>query len=421
MRRAMNVVRPKTVKLLRWAKVAAVGMLLLHGTACGQATAPAVKDPHAAAPPAPEPLRTGADRIEAYLPLLAGKRVGVVTNHTGLIGTTHLVDSLLAAKVDLVKVFAPEHGFRGDADAGETVKDGTDQRTGLPLVSLYGRNKKPTAAQLADVDVLLFDIQDVGVRFYTYIGTLHYVMEAAAETGKGVIVLDRPNPNGHYVDGPVLDTAYRSFVGMHPVPLVHGMTVGEFAGMINGEGWLAHGARCELTVITCTGYDHQVRYALPVRPSPNLPNMASVYLYPSVGLFEGTIVSLGRGTGKPFQLIGYPGNPVGDVQFTPMPGPGSKDPPQKGKLCTGLDLSNVGEAMGQEPGRVRLEWLIALYQAAPDKKNFFLANRFMDKLAGGDALRKAVAAGQSEEVIRESWRPGLEAFMPVRASYLLYP
>lgn len=370
---------------------------------------------------AAEPLRVGADRMDMYLPLLEGRRVGVVTNHTGLVGATHLVDTLLASGVQVVKVFAPEHGFRGEADAGETVRDATDPRTGLPLVSLYGRHKKPTAAQLADVDVLLFDIQDVGVRFYTYIGTLHYVMEAAAEHDRAVIVLDRPNPNGHYVDGPVLDTAFRSFVGMHPVPLVHGMTVGEFARMINGEGWLEGGRRCALTVIPCTGYDHATRYVLPVRPSPNLPDMVAIHLYPSLGLFEGTVVSVGRGTDKPFHLIGYPGNPLGDHRFTPVPTPGAKDPPHKGRECTGWDLSAEGAAMAEGPGSLRLEWLIDLYRAAPEKEKFFLANRFIDKLAGTDALRKAVVAGKDEAAIRATWRADIDAFMPVRARYLLYP
>ncbi|HRH37167.1 MAG TPA: DUF1343 domain-containing protein, partial [Flavobacteriales bacterium] len=236
----------------------------------------------------PVDVQVGAARTVIYLPLLKGQRVAVVTNQTGAIGNTHLVDSLLALKVDVTKVFAPEHGFRGDADAGEHVKDQRDARTHLPLISLYGKNKKPSAAQLADVDVLLFDIQDVGVRFYTYISTLHYVMEAARESGKKVIVLDRPNPNGFYVDGPVLDPAHKSFVGMHPVPLVHGMTIGEYARMINGEGWLTGGRKCDLTVIECSGYDHNVFYQLPIKPSPNLPNASAVYLYPALGLFEGT-------------------------------------------------------------------------------------------------------------------------------------
>ncbi len=364
-------------------------------------------------------LLVGAQRTGEYLPLLEGKRVAVVTNQTGLIGERHLVDSLLALQVHVVKVFAPEHGFRGEADAGEHVKDGRDARTGLPLVSLYGSNKKPKLEQLADVDVLLFDIQDVGVRFYTYIGTLHYVMEAAAENGKQVVVLDRPNPNGFYVDGPVLDMAHSSFVGMHPVPLVHGMTVGEFARMINGEGWLKGGKGCDLTVITCSGYAHDTLYPLPVRPSPNLPNMAAVYLYPSLGLFEGTIVSVGRGTEKPFQCIGYPGDPVGHYTFTPKPMPGAKDPPHKGVLCKGLDLEEYGAIQSRLDHRINLQWLIGMYAEAPDKMKFFTP--FFDKLAGGPSLREQVIAGMSEELIRASWSEGLHHFALVRAKYLLYP
>jgi uncharacterized protein YbbC (DUF1343 family) len=362
----------------------------------------------------------GAERTAEYFPLLANERVAVVTNQTGRIGDVHLVDSLLKVGIQVVKVFAPEHGFRGEADAGEHVKDQRDVRTGLPLVSLYGSNKKPTSAQLTDVDVLLFDIQDVGVRFYTYIGTLHYVMEAAAEQGKRVVVLDRPNPNGHYVDGPVLEMASRSFVGMHPVPLVHGMTVGEFASMINGEGWLKDGLRCDLVVITCMGYDHEKMYVPPVRPSPNLPNISAIHLYPSLGLFEGTVVSVGRGTDKPFQCIGYPGNPVGDHQFTPMPTPGAKDPPHKGKLCRGIDLSEYGLVHARLDQMVRLHWLIGLYREAPDKSGFFLSNGFFDKLAGGPDLRKRIQAGEDENAIRDSWQNGIRVFMDVRKRYLLY-
>ena len=367
------------------------------------------------------PVRVAAERTEVYLPMLQGQRVAVVTNPTGRIGTTHLVDSLLGSGVQVVKVFAPEHGFRGDADAGEHVKDQRDTRTGLPLVSLYGNQKKPTAAHLADVDLLLFDIQDVGVRFYTYIGTLHYVMEAAAEQGKRVVVLDRPNPNGAVVDGPLLDMAHRSFVGMHPVPLVHGMTVGEFAAMINGEGWLAGGKRCDLVVIPCEGYDHGMPYELPVRPSPNLPNMDAIYLYPSLGLFEGTMVSVGRGTPQPFQCIGYPGNPVGDFRFTPVPMPGAKEPPHRGQECTGFDLRSYGTVHGMLEQGVRLHWLIRLYAGAPDKKAFFLANGFFDKLAGGPDLRRRIVAGEDEPTIRASWQEGLKAFRSLRARYLLYP
>lgn len=364
-------------------------------------------------------LLVGAQRTSEYLPLLVGKRVALVTNQTGLIDQRHLVDSLLALEVRVVKVFAPEHGFRGQADAGEQVKDGRDATTGLPLVSLYGANKKPTPEQLADVDVLVFDIQDVGVRFYTYISTLHYVMEAAAENAKKVVVLDRPNPNGFYVDGPVLDMAYSSFVGMNPVPLVHGMTIGEYARMINGEGWLKGRATCDLTVVGCLGYERRVPYVLPVRPSPNLPNMAAIHLYPSLGLFEGTVVSVGRGTEKPFQCIGYPGNPVGTYTFTPVPMPGAKDPPHKGQLCKGLDLEEYGAIQARLDHRLNLQWLLGLYEAAPDRSKFF--NAFFDKLAGGRSLREQVVAGATEAEIRASWADGLERFAQVRAKYLLYP
>ena len=364
-------------------------------------------------------ITMGAERTTEYLPLLAGRRVAVVTNHTGRIGATHLVDSLLALKVDVVKVLAPEHGFRGDADAGAQVKDQRDARTGLPIVSLYGKSKKPSAQQLYDVDVLLFDIQDVGVRFYTYTSTLHYVMEAALEQQKKVIVLDRPNPNGFYVDGPVLDTAYRSFVGMHPVALVHGMTIGEYARMINGEGWLKGGMRCDLTVIACAGYAHGQFPQVALPPSPNLPNMSAIYLYPSLGLFEGTVVSVGRGTDKPFQCIGYPGNPVGAHRFTPMPMPGAKEPPYKGKECTGIDLSAYGAFQSRMEKRIHLQWLIGLYQESPAKLSYF--NSFFDKLAGGKDLRERIVRGESEETIRASWQPGLEAFRRVRDEYRLYP
>lgn len=374
--------------------------------------------PSSAAEIPPAKVVVGAERTTAYVPLLHGKRVAVVTNQTGLIGATHLVDSLLSLQVNVVKVFAPEHGFRGEADAGEHVKDQRDARTGLPLISLYGSNKRPTAPQLADVDVLLFDIQDVGVRFYTYISTLHYVMEAAAEHGKRVVVLDRPNPNGDVVDGPVLDLRHRSFVGMHPVPLVHGMTVGEFARMINGEEWLKDGLRCDLVVIPCLGYDHSTTYELPVRPSPNLPNRTAVRLYPSLGLFEGTIVSVGRGTDRPFQCIGYPGNPLGDHRFTPISMPGAKHPPHMGVECTGFDLS--GWSWTQDDQRIRLQWIIDLYRSAPDREGFFLPNRFFDKLAGGPDLRERISAGEDEATIRASWEEDLRAFATIRKQYLLY-
>jgi uncharacterized protein YbbC (DUF1343 family) len=364
-------------------------------------------------------ILVGAGRTDQYIPLILGKRVAVVTNQTGMIGRTHLVDSLLAIGMDVVKVFAPEHGFRGEADAGEHVADELDKRTGLPVISLYGANKKPRPAQLADVDVVLFDIQDVGVRFFTYISTLHYVMEAAAEQHKKVIVLDRPNPNGFYVDGPVLDSAFASFVGMDPVPLVHGMTMGEYARMINGEGWLKNDVKCDLTVIPCLGYDHSRYYELPIKPSPNLPNMAAVYLYPALGLFEGTVVSVGRGTDLPFQCIGYPGCKLGTYVFTPHAMPGAKDPPYKDKTCTGMDLSSFGEFYSRLDPRLNLDWLIGMYAASKDKAHFFTS--FFDTLVGGPTLRKAVIAGESEDDIRRSWQPGLEKFEAMRKPYLLYP
>lgn len=366
----------------------------------------------------PLPIKVAAELTEKWLPLLKDKRVAVVTNQTGMIGEVHLVDSLVSLKVNVMKVFAPEHGFRGEADAGAHVKDEKDKRTGLSIVSLYGSNKKPSAAQVADVDLLLFDIQDVGVRFYTYISTLHYVMEAAAENGKGVIVLDRPNPNGFYVDGPVLKMEHKSFVGMHPVPLVHGMTIGEYAQMINGEGWLKNGLKCDLQVIKCEGYSHDRYYELPVRPSPNLPNMSSIYLYPSLGLFEGTIVSVGRGTDRPFQCIGYPGNPIGDFKFTPKSMPGAQDPPHRGKECTGIDLNEYGEIQSRLDRKIELNWLIGLYREAPDKKGFF--NNFFDKLAGGTDLRERVIKGEEPEEIRASWQAELNAFKKIREKYLLY-
>lgn len=393
------------------AKIAVLATALLPGARV------AAQEPVLITQGAPD-IRVGAQRTEAYLPLLHRQRVGVVTNATGMIGGTHLVDSLVALKVGVTRIFAPEHGFRGDADAGEHVKDQRDARTGLPIVSLYGKNKKPTAAQLADVDVLLFDIQDVGVRFYTYISTLHYVMEAAQEGQRKVIVLDRPNPNGFYVDGPVLDTAYRSFVGMHPVPIVHGMTIGEYARMINGEGWLKGGRRCDLTVIECEGYGHGQFPVLEGRPSPNLPNMAAIYLYPSLCLFEGTVVSVGRGTDRPFQCIGYPGNTVGQYRFTPVGMPGAKDPPYKGQECVGIDLQAYGGFQSRMEKRLRLHWLMASYREAADKPGFFTP--FFDKLAGGSDLRERIVRGEDEDTIRASWRPGLQTFMKVRRKYLLY-
>lgn len=364
---------------------------------------------------------TGAERTELYVPFLSGKRVAIVGNQTTRIGNTHLVDTLIAMGVNVVKVFAPEHGFRGDAGAGETIRDGRDSKTGLPLISLYGKNKKPSAAMLADTDIIIFDIQDVGARFYTYISTMHYVMEAAAENNKEVIVLDRPNPNGFYIDGPVLDLKYKSFVGMHPIPVVHGCTVGELAGMINGEKWLTGGVECKLKVIPCSNYEHKDLYTLPVAPSPNLPSMASVYLYPSLCWFEGTIVSVGRGTNLPFQCIGYPGNKTGKFHFTPRDIAGvAIDPPHEGKECTGHNLEEFGEFYITASGQLYLDWIAGMYESAVDKSAFFNSPEFFDKLAGSDVLRKQIIAGKSKEDIRKSWQEGLTEYKTMRKKYLLY-
>lgn len=368
-------------------------------------------------------LRTGAECMERYLPFLEGKRVAVCGNQTSVVGKTHLVDTLLSRNVNIVKLFCPEHGFRGQAEAGATIASGKDPLTGLPVVSLYGKNKKPTAEQLQNVDIVLFDLQDVGCRFYTYISTLHYVMEAAAENRVKVVVLDRPNPNGFYVDGPVLDPQYKSFVGMHPVPVVYGMTIGEYARMINGEKWLANGVQCDLSVILLEGYTHETRYVLPVAPSPNLQTVEAVYLYPSLCLFEGTNVSVGRGTDQPFEMYGAPGMRAGDYRFTPHAIPGvSENPPFKDVECVGFLLSEIASYGFYKlvPGELDLSYLMTAYQNCPDKASFFLKNNFFDKLAGTAQLRKQIVEGATDEEIRASWQPGLDAFKAVRAKYLLY-
>lgn len=361
---------------------------------------------------AKDSLRLGAQRTELYFPMLEGKTIGVVGNQTSLIETTHLVDSLLKVNLKVMKVFSPEHGFRGKADAGAHIENGVDQRTDLPIISLYGNNKKPMAEQLKGIDVLLFDIQDVGARFYTYISTLHYVMESAAENQITLIVLDRPNPNGHYVDGPVLDTAYQSFVGMHPIPIVHGMTIGEYAQMINGELWLEGNLTCDLKVISMTGYNKQMAYDLPVKPSPNLPNAQAVNLYPSLCLFEGTNVSVGRGTSNPFQHYGAP-YLQSDYSFIPKSGEGAKYPKREGQKCFGYDLSQTPKL-----SQLDLSFLIEAYQQCPQKEDFF--NAFFDKLAGNNTLRTQLQEGMSEEDIRQTWINDLELFKQLRTPYLLY-
>lgn len=370
-------------------------------------------------------VKVGAERTEEYFSLLKDKKIGIVGNQSSIVGGVHLVDTLSNAGFNIVRVFSPEHGFRGTADAGEKVNNEIDSKTGLQIISLYGKNKKPTQVQLDGIDVLLFDIQDVGVRFYTYISTLHYVMEAAAEKGIEVIVLDRPNPNGHYVDGPVLKDGFSSFIGMHKVPVVHGMTIGEYAQMINGEKWLNGAVSCNLNVIKCVGWDHTKFYSLPIAPSPNLPNMTAVYLYPSLCFFEGTIVSIGRGTDWPFQVVGHPGfkSNLADsnvFEFKPLPNFGAKDPVLNGQTCFGYDLHEMDIRTLQNKGELNLTYLIDFFANVNSKEPFFLTNNFIDLLAGNSTLRKQINDGLSLEEIKASWKSDLDSFQIIRQKYLLY-
>jgi uncharacterized protein YbbC (DUF1343 family) len=367
-------------------------------------------------------IKTGAEKINMYLPLLKGKNIAVVANQTSVIEKrekkkekkefTHVVDSLLSLNIKIKKVFAPEHGFRGKADAGEIVKDGVDAKTGLQIVSLYGKNKKPSTIQLKGVDVVIFDIQDVGARFYTYISSLHYVMETCAEMGIPVIILDRPNPNAHYIDGPVLETAHSSFVGMHKVPVVYGMTIGEYGKMINGEKWLKNGIQCDLTVIPLENYSHQRAYSLPIKPSPNLPNDKSINLYPSLCLFEGTNVSAGRGTEMQFQIYGSPFLEKNTFSFTPQANEGAKYPKFKNKRCFGEDLRTA-----RNLNKLDLSYLIKAYKENTTKEFF---NTFFTKLAGTEKLQEQIEKGMSEKEIRRSWRKNLEVFKEIRKKYLIY-
>ncbi|ESU29537.1 hypothetical protein FLJC2902T_00020 [Flavobacterium limnosediminis JC2902] len=359
-------------------------------------------------------IKTGADNYTAYLPLLKNKKAGIVTNQTGILSDkTHLVDFLLGKKIDIQKIYAPEHGFRGTADAGELIKDGKDTKTGLPIISLYGNNKKPKPEQLAGIDIMIFDLQDVGARFYTYISSLHYVMEACAENNIQLIVLDRPNPNGSIIDGPILEKEHTSFVGMHPIPVLHGMTIGEYAKMINGEKWLKNGVQCKLTVIPCLNYNRNMTYSLPVKPSPNLPNDQAINLYASLCLFEGTNISMGRGTDKQFQLYGSPFLPKSDFSFVPGPNLGAKDPTHNGKTCYGEDLSKI-----EKVKQLELKWLIKAYQTTSDKSKFF--NDFFTKLAGTKKLQQQIETGISEKEIRKSWEKGIADFKTMRKAYLIY-
>jgi uncharacterized protein YbbC (DUF1343 family) len=362
----------------------------------------------------------GANRIDEYRHLIENRKVAVVANQTSMIGETHLIDSLINIGLDIKVILAPEHGFRELAPDGNTIQNGSDPLTGIKILSLYGTRIKPSPEDIEDIDVVLFDIQDVGVRFYTYLSTLHYVMEACAENNVECIVLDRPNPNGFYFDGNIAaDTSYRSFVAMHPVPVVTGMTIGEYARMINGEKWLDNGIQCDLTVIKCKNYTHNMLYELPVRPSPNLPDMTSIYLYPSICFFEGTNISLGRGTPYPFQMYGSPLLPDRGFSFTPERLPESTNPPLMGEKCYGADLRNaIEDKLVPSPG-INLQWLIDAYNDYPDKENFFTA--YIERLAAGPELREQIQGGMTAEEIRASWEKGLEEFGKIREKYLLYP
>lgn len=363
-------------------------------------------------------FKTGADRPELYLPLLKNKNIAVLTNQTGLLkDKTNLVDFLVENKIKIKRIFAPEHGFRGEADAGETVKNGVDTKTGIPIISLYGNNKKPKQEQLKDLDIIVFDIQDVGVRFYTYISTLTYLMEAAAENNVKVMVLDRPNPHDGYIDGPVLKFSFSSFVGLHEVPVVYGLTIGEYGNMVNGEKWLRKGIKADYTLIPMQNYHKKQRYSISEKPSPNLPNATSINLYPSLCFFEGTQVSVGRGTDLPFQIFGSPWTKNFSYTFTPKPSAGAKDPFLNGKLCYGENLSNNNTNLRQ----IDLSWLIKSYADYNNPaQDFFLKNLFFDKLAGSDVLRKQIIGKLTEAEIRKSWEKDLENYRKLRAKYVLY-
>ncbi len=359
----------------------------------------------------------GGERMNLYLDSLKGKRVAIVGNQTSTVGNSHLVDTLIALGITIQKVFSPEHGFRGDADAGEKVYSGTDLKTGLPLISLYGTNKKPKPSQMEDVDVVIYDIQDVGVRFYTYISTLHYVMESCAENNKPLIVLDRPNPNGHFVDGPVRDSSHKSFIGMHPVPIVYGMTIGEYALMVNDECWLSDSLHCRLSIVPCKNYSRKMRYNIPIPPSPNLRSDAAISLYPSLCLFEATSVSVGRGTERPFEYFGHPSFPKTDFAFTPISSFGAKNPPWENKMCYGYDLNSLTKKRNYD---INLNWLIEAKLLLGDSNQFIDQPAFFDRLAGTADLRKQINEGWTVKEIRASWKPEIQEFRKIRAKYLLY-
>ena len=396
------------------------------------------------APPAETRVLAGAERINVYLPLIKGRKVGIFANQTSVVGPSHLVDTLLKLGIDIRVIFGPEHGFRGTADAGEKVANSPDPKTGIPVISLYGSKRRPSAEDVKDVDILIFDIQDVGVRFYTYISSLQEFMEAAMELHKPLLLLDRPNPNGFYVDGPVLDKKYKSFIGMQPVPIVYGMTIAEYAFMIAGEKWLSDKANAtyeyyrraenspdtpfHFQVIKCANYTHRTKYKLPVRPSPNLPEIQSIYLYPSTCFFEGTVFSEGRGTAKPFQVFGHPALPKDMYSFTPNPNEGAKSSKLYGQVCYGWNLSGKpDDVLAQLDGRIQLKWFLEAYRLFPDKDKFFLQPKsgkmeesFITKLAGNNDFWQQVRDGKTEAAIRASWEPELTEFKKIRKKYLLY-
>ena len=400
----------------------------------------------------PTAITPGAERINVYLPLIKGKRVGIFANHTSMVGNRHLVDTLRKLGVDIKLIFGPEHGFRGTADAGEKIGNYTDQKTGIPVVSLYGSKRKPSDEDMKQVDVLVFDIQDVGVRFYTYISSLEEFIESAIENDKPLIILDRPNPNGHYVDGPVLDKKYRSFIGMQPVPIVYGMTIGEYGQMLINESWLTKNTlyplinidyetdkrallystaslpKFSLTIIKCGNYTHKSKYVLPLKPSPNIPNIQSIYLYPSTCFFEGTVLSEGRGTNKQFQVFGHPSLPKNLYSFTPNPNEGAKSSKLYGQLCYGWNLSGTSEeVLAKVDNKIQLKWLMEAYRLFPKKDSFFIIPKsgimeesFFNKLAGNNELWQQIKSGVSEADIRKSWEPKLSEFKDIRKKYLLY-
>ncbi len=385
-----------------------------------------------------KPVITGAERLSVYLPYLKGKRVAIFANQTSIVGKSHLVDTLHKLGVNITVIFGPEHGFRGIANDGEKIADSIDAATGAPIISLYGKKRRPSTDDLKNVDVMVFDIQDVGARFYTYISSLQEYMEAALENGKPLMVLDRPNPNGFYIDGPVLDLKYKSFVGMQPIPVVYGMTIGEYAMMLQGERWLGSKEANDrvsynlstkpttdtpfhLLVIKCENYDHKTKYELPVRPSPNLPEMQSIYWYPSTCFFEGTVLSEGRGTEKPFQIFGHPLLPKNLYAFTPIPRQGASEPKLKGQVCYGWNISGtIEQVLKNINGRMQLKYLIQAYKLFPDKENFFLKTGGFNRLAGNDELMQQIKNGKSESEIKKSWQPGLNHFKSIRKKYLLY-